>query len=147
MRRKVHFEHDFPFTPFSELFENLFEDIDQFTKGGRVKRNVPAVNIYEQDDSFVLELAAPGLSKADFKISLEKHQLTISSADIDHEKTAEEKKYRRKEFSFTNFKRTFTLPKSVDTEQIVAKYENGLLILTLNKRGESYQESRNINVD
>ena len=96
------------------------------------EKNSPAVNVIENGNNFVLELAAPGLGKEDFKVNLEKDLLTVS-ATRETESETTEVNYRRREFSFSNFERAFKLPKTVDTEKIDAKYENGILFLTLPK--------------
>jgi HSP20 family protein len=97
--------------------------------------NVPPVNIHETDEAYHLELAAPGLSKEDFKVNLEKGLLTIS-----YEKKAEDEnknyKTHRKEFSTASFKRTFTVEDKIDADNIKAKYENGVLQLLLPKKEE-----------
>jgi HSP20 family protein len=97
--------------------------------------NVPPVNIHETEDAYHVELSAPGLSKEDFKVNLEKGLLAIS-----YEKKAddENKNYKthRKEFSTASFKRTFTVEEKIDAENIKAKYENGVLQLLLPKKEE-----------
>jgi HSP20 family protein len=98
--------------------------------------NVPAVNIAENEGGFRIELAAPGLKKEDLKLNLERNVLTISAQkEVVAEQNTE--KYTRKEFSFNSFNRSFTLPQSVDIEQIGAVYENGVLNVTLPKKEEA----------
>jgi len=97
-------------------------------------KNRPAVNILETDDNFQIELAAPGLAKEDIKIDVEKEILKISAK----KNTAiEEKKYTLREFNLSKFERTFTLPETVDNQAISAKFENGILVLTLAKKEEA----------
>lgn len=98
--------------------------------------NGVAVNIAETPEEFIIEVAAPGLAKEDFKIFLEKDLLKIK---VEKEATEAENKptYHRKEFSYQRFERAFKLPKSVNQEGIAAKYENGLLLLTLPKQVEA----------
>ncbi len=98
--------------------------------------SVPAVNINESENEFKVELAAPGMSKPDFHIEVENGLLTIS-AEKKEEKKEENVQYTRKEFSYSSFKRSFTLPESVNPENISAAYENGVLVLTLPKKEES----------
>ena len=100
--------------------------------------NVPAVNIRETSDAYAVEVAAPGLSKEDFKIQVENGMLTISSQKEQKAEVNDEKgKYTRKEFSYSSFSRTFTLPeKTVDTEKIGAKYADGILFITIPKKDE-----------
>ena len=98
--------------------------------------NMPAVNIRETNDNFLVEVAAPGMKKSDFNISLDNNLLTISS-EKQHEEETDNAGYTRKEFSYATFKRTFTLPDSVHAENITAKYDDGILRLTLPKKDEA----------
>ena len=101
---------------------------------------VPAVNIRETEDSFGVEVAAPGLEKKDFKIQLENNLLTISSQKEIQEENQHEG-YSRREFSYQSFQRSFVLPKDVvNDEGIVARYENGLLQLIIPKKEEAKQK-------
>ncbi|MDX2246436.1 MAG: Hsp20/alpha crystallin family protein [Bacteroidia bacterium] len=99
---------------------------------------LPAVNIKETPENFLLELAAPGMSKDDFKVNLENNVLTISSSkENKHEETNEDGAYTRREFSYSSFSRSFRLPEMVNSEKIEAKYTDGVLYLTLPKREEA----------
>jgi len=117
----------------SNFFENELGDFF----GKRITD--PAANIVEQADSFLLEIAAPGLKKDDFKIHLENSVLTIS-ADIEDEKQEEGKNYTRKEFYYGSFSRSFTLPKTINLETIKADYQEGILKVTMPKREEAKLE-------
>lgn len=118
-----------------KAFNNFFNrSIGDFI-GSDVVNSYPAVNIHETNDNFSVELAAPGLSKEDFKIQLEKNQLSVS-AKKETTQTEEGTNYTRREFSYTNFKRSFTLPESVDSDNINAIYENGILQLSIPKKAE-----------
>ena len=96
----------------------------------------PAVNIIEGTQDFKVEVAAPGLHKEDFKVHVEKNILEISSEKKD-EQVTEDKKYLRKEFSYSEFRRTFSLPSSVDVEKIKAEHKNGVLTVEIPKRDEA----------
>ena len=96
----------------------------------------PAVNIIEGNQDFKVEVAAPGLYKEDFKVHVEKNILEIS-AGVKDEKLSENKKYLRKEFNYSEFKRTFSLPSSVDVEKINATHKNGVLTVEIPKRDEA----------
>ena len=101
---------------------------------------VPAVNILESADNFEVEVAAPGMEKQDFKIQLDNNTLTISSKKEQSQEKKEEN-YTRREFSYQSFQRTFLLPRDVvNDEGIVAKYENGVLRLTIPKKEEVKQK-------
>jgi HSP20 family protein len=96
----------------------------------------PAVNIIEGDTNFKVEVAAPGLDKEDFKVHVEKNILEISAEKKD-ETVSENKKFLRKEFNYSEFKRTFSLPSSVDAEKINAVHRNGVLTVEIPKRDEA----------
>lgn len=114
-----------------DFLSSLFSDGADYT--------VPAVNIKENDKNFEIEVAAPGLSKEDFQINLEKNILTVSSKN---EENKEEKadSFTRKEFSFKSFSRSFSLPESVKVEKISANYKNGVLLIELPKIEEAQLE-------
>ncbi len=126
------------------IFDELFTP-DWF--GGfnisEATKNLPAVNIKETDTSFSLELAAPGLNKEDFQIELEDDLLTIAS-EREHSHEEKEEKFTRKEFSFHAFKRSFTLPETVDRGAIKANYENGVLLIELPKLKEAQKEAKRL---
>jgi len=97
---------------------------------------VPAVNILETKDEFKIEVAAPGLEKADFKIDLHNQVLTISSEkELKNEQT--EERYMRREFSYTSFKRSFTLPQSANSDKVQANHKDGILTVVIPKREEA----------
>jgi len=103
--------------------------------------SIPAVNIKETPESFLVEVAAPGLEKKDFKIELDGSALTISSQKQNETEEREGETYSRKEFNYQSFYRTFHLPKEVvNADKIQAKYENGLLRLEVPKREEAKQK-------
>ena len=121
---------------------SLWDDFlnrDVFNWGSNYSKtssSLPAVNIKETADSFEVEMAAPGMEKKDFKIELDNNNLVISSEKEDGIDNDAEN-YSRKEFSYQSFYRTFTLSKNVvDADKIVAKYENGLLRISIPKREE-----------
>jgi HSP20 family protein len=122
--------------PFERTFNTLFEDLFQQYPAASQKEwgNVP-VNIKETKDSYQLEVVAPGMEKADFKINVENNLLTIS-AEKKTENKVENEKHIRKEYSHKAFSRTFTLDDAINTADISAKYDNGILHLTLPKKEE-----------
>ena len=103
---------------------------------------LPAVNVKETPDSFIVEMAAPGMKKEDFKVELNNNVLTISSEkQQENEQKDDSHKYTRKEFSYQSFQRSFQLSReAVDADNIQAKYENGVLHLTIPKREEVKQK-------
>lgn len=100
------------------------------------KTNVPAVNIAENEDNFKIEFAAPGLTKTDFTINLDNDILTVKSAKEMSEEESNTN-YTRKEFNFSSFQRTFTLPESADGEKIEAEYKDGILSINIPKKEEA----------
>lgn len=99
----------------------------------KTNTTLPAVNIGENEHNYVVEVAAPGLDKKDFKINIENDVLTISSEKTTTENTNEDN-YTRKEYSYQSFKRSFSLPKgSVDDSNVKASYINGELKITIPK--------------
>lgn len=98
--------------------------------------STPAVNIIEGKEDFRIEVAAPGLNKEDFKINLENDELTIS-ANKEVKKENKEENYTRREFSYSSFTRSFTLPESVAGEKITAEHKDGILTIFVPKREES----------
>lgn len=105
--------------------------------------NVPAVNIKETDNEFSVELAAPGKKKEDFSIEVDDNVLCISSeAKTETEEKEKNGKYTRKEFSYSSFKRAFTLPESVNESKIKANYNDGVLNVILPKKESSLPKSK-----
>lgn len=124
-----------PVTPtFSRLFDDFF--VNDFPTQESGKFSLPSVNIKEQDDSFAIEVAAPGLKRDQFNINIEEDVMTISYEDSTNE---EEKgdNYTRKEFTKSSFLRRFTLPETVNADKVDAKYKDGILHITLPKREEA----------
>lgn len=98
--------------------------------------SLPAVNVKETNDDFLIEVAAPGMKKNDFKVNFNKNVLTISS-EKQNEKNEKDDKYTRREFSYQSFQRAFTVPENaVNGDKISAKYNDGILVVTLPKREE-----------
>jgi HSP20 family protein len=140
------------FPALTGFFDDLFgRDLFNWSTSNFSSTNttIPAVNIKETNDSFEVEVAAPGMKKEDFKVQLEGNTLTISS-EIHQETTdgSNDERYSRREFSYQSFQRMFVLPKEVvDEDKIVAKYENGILKLDIPKREEAKKKGpRLINI-
>jgi len=146
----IRFNRPVSANPFAHALDELFsKGLSELTQQSFVS-NKPSVNILENDDAFTVELAAPGLKKEDFEIKIDKDQLTIKVASKtenseDTEGTEEKIQYKRREFDFNSFTRSFHLPETVNTEAIHAGYEDGVLSITLNKKEEAKpQEPRMI---
>lgn len=105
----------------------------------------PAVNIVESSDHYRIEVAAPGLAKEDFKITLENEILSIS-AQKNRETQVEKENFTRREFDFFEFTRSFTLHDTIDQNSIQAAYDNGILTITLSKKAEAKAVNKTIEV-
>lgn len=97
---------------------------------------LPSVNVKDNDEEFVVEMAVPGLQKSDFDLNVDNNLLSIS-AELETNTDDSNENYTRREFGYSSFKRTFSLPESVETDNISAKYEEGILKVTLPKRDEA----------
>src|SRR6201995_1759827 len=127
---------------FNDVFESIFSDT--FFNERMITR-VPAVNISESENSYHVELAAPGLKKEDFKLNLERNQLTISvEQSSDHQDN--HKNYSKREYSYSSFVRSFTLPESADDSRIDASYTDGILHIEIAKREEAKMVRRQIEI-
>jgi HSP20 family protein len=131
--------------PLPMLFDDFFNR-DLFNWSGSnfssTNTSIPAVNIKETGANYEVEVAAPGMTKKDFKIELEGNLLTISSERTNQNESKEDERYARKEFSYESFQRTFNLQKEVvDIDKIEARYEDGVLRLLIPKREEAKQKA------
>jgi HSP20 family protein len=115
------------------LFPTLLDlerDLFDFDGGSLL---VPNANIVENDKDFRIELAAPGLERKDFKVEINNGILSIS-AEKEEEKKEDRKNYKRREFSYNSFSRSFVLPENSLVDKIDAKYEDGILRILLPKK-------------
>jgi HSP20 family protein len=119
------------------VFDDFFKPWNQFFDDRWVSINqLPSVNIKETDDEYEIKMAAPGLEKNDFKIDVNGTMITIS-AEKDEKKEEKEEDYTRKEYSYTSFSRSFSLPDNIDASKIDASYVHGELKLLLPKKEET----------
>jgi len=118
----------------NDIFDDSFENqlMPNFNKG----ISLPAVNIKEAKNEFLLELAAPDMKKSDFNIEVDNKMLIVSS-EISEKNKTEEGNYTRREFGYASFKRTFNLPETVNASKVSASYTDGILMVTLPKREEA----------
>jgi HSP20 family protein len=110
---------------------------------------VPSVNIKEQKDKYLVELAVPGLKKDDFNINVDNEILTVScEKESESNEGGESEGFTRREYNYSSFSRSLALPENTDSSNISAKYENGVLSLSVPKKPEARKESgRKIKVD
>ena len=119
------------FSPFlSDLFDDDFIPVMNSRNG-----SMPAVNIREDEKNYVLDLAVPGIEKKDLKIDMNEDVLTISS-ETKNESEESKDGYKRKEFSYSAFCRSFYIPENVNREKIEANYKDGVLTVSLPKQDE-----------
>jgi HSP20 family protein len=130
------------------LVDRFFNDnwLDNFW-GESYNSFSPSVNITENDTNFQIEVAAPGIEKADFNISVDDGRLVISYQHKEEsEKKEDDKKYLRREFSSTSFSKSFSLPENVNADKISANYNNGVLDVLIPKEKEKSKLSRLIKI-
>jgi HSP20 family protein len=128
------------------VFPSLMNEIlkpDWFGGLENYRDTFPPVNIQDNETSFELELSVPGRKKEDFNIEIDEQVLTITS-EAKKEEEVKEAGYTRKEFSYSSFKRSFTLPETVNEEGIKASYENGILRFTLPRKEESLPKPKRL---
>ena len=131
------------FRPF--YMSNLFDD-NFFPVLQSRSNSMPAVNIRENEKSYILDLAVPGLDKKDLKIDINEDVLTISS-ESKHETEENKEGYKRKEFSYSSFCRSFYIPENVSRDKIEANYKDGILTVGLPKQEEEKSRvSRQISI-
>ncbi|MES2592446.1 MAG: Hsp20/alpha crystallin family protein [Bacteroidota bacterium] len=119
--------------PFDKFFRNDFLDIWD----NESIITTPSINFSEEKNSLIIEVAAPGLKKNDFDIKMDGNMLTISCEKETETKDEESENYSRKEYNYSSFSRTVTLPDYADSESIEAKYNDGVLKVTIPKKPET----------
>ena len=126
--------------PMQSLLNDFFSDAwfnSSLSNWSPAGNTLPSVNVIENNENFVIEVAAPGMKRDDFKVELDNHVLTVSS---EKQRTEEDSQavFTRREFSFQSFQRSFALPQEkIQGEHIGAKYEDGILRITVPKREEA----------
>jgi len=129
------------------VLDDFFKPWNEWFDGGLYGRtmNVPAVNIIEHKDEYLVSLAVPGMKKDDFTIDVNGNMLTISSEKEEH-KEEKDKKFTRKEYNYSTFSRSFTLPEEINKEKIDARYEDGVLKIALPRKEEVKKNIKHISV-
>ncbi|MFN3403996.1 MAG: Hsp20/alpha crystallin family protein [Cytophagaceae bacterium] len=119
----------------SDFFKDFFKPGFMTDFLGEMRDSSPAVNIVESDKEFRVEVAAPGMTKENFELKLENNIITISGRKEDKkEEGKENEQYWHKEFSYSSFQRSFSLPENTDPEKIQANYQDGLLCVNIPKK-------------
>jgi HSP20 family protein len=140
-----------PFREFSTLqdrMNRLFQD--SFSQPGReesltTSQFAPAVDVYEDEHNITLKIEVPGVDEKDIDIRVENNTLTVHG-ERKFEKEEKEENYRRVERQYGSFTRSFTLPNTVDSENIAADYDKGVLKIRLAKKAEAKPKQIKVNV-
>ena len=123
---------------YSSLLDELFNsDYSPFYYKSACSSDNPAVNITENEAGFHIEVAAPGIAKKDFNVSVEKDVLKISYEQETKKEEKDSEKVLKREFGINSFNRSFTLPETVDSEKIKASYNDGVLSVEIPKLVEA----------
>jgi HSP20 family protein len=131
----------------NNLLDNFFAtDVLDFLGGKQMHNLVPAVNIKEMPEAYLLELAAPGYKKDNFSIKQEENRLVIS-AEVKSDNEEKTDGYSRREFSCSSFSKSFTLPEDANAESIKARYENGVLLVEIAKNEVKSNPARQIEIE
>lgn len=119
------------------MMDDFFKPWNEWFNGGNWMKEitVPAVNITEDKDKYMVSVAAPGMKKEDFNIDIDGNIMSISSR-IEESKEEKDARYTRKEYNYSSFSRSFSLPEEINLASIEAKYEDGILKLMLPKKEE-----------
>lgn len=126
----------------NQLFPSIFDEFFRNELANMTPQlSMPQVNIKETDTAYLLEVVAPGRQKEDFSLEVDNDMLTISS-EIKRENEEKDGKYTRKEFVATSFKRSFSLPDTVEEEGIKAGYVNGVLHIELPKKAVALPKAK-----
>lgn len=131
-------------------YDNPFSDFFNFPSAFPESRSVsgsPAANIHETPEAYHIELNVPGRNKEDFKVNVDKDLLTVSFEKKEETNTEKNGKSIRREFTYNSFKRSFSLDETVDTSNIQARYDNGILKIELPKKEEVKAEPKQIAIN
>ena len=128
------------------IFDDMFKTdwLGGTTNVNSIGVSIPAVNIIEKDSGFEVAVAAQGKTKEDFNIELDNDVLTISAQEQKEAETKEEGRFTRREFSYSTFKRAFSLPDTVNSAKIEASYENGVLNIVIPKKEEAKVQAKRL---
>jgi len=134
-------------------FDKLGKKVEEFMKKNNVNdfwgadfaNKTPLVNVYESEKGLDIELAAPGLEKEDFTVTVENHQLIVSTAQTVNKKL-ENVKIKRKEYDYSTFTRSFRLSDIYDLEKVTARYKKGILKVSVQKKEVKKKSSTRVDV-
>jgi len=131
------------YNPWNGLFRNNFWD----TMTPEFTSTIPSVNIKETKTEYLIEMAIPGMKKEDFNIDVEGNVMTIwCEKESDHTNEEVTNGFSRREYNYSSFSRSFTIPQNANAEKVVAKYTDGMLTLTVPKVSGSDKNGKKIKV-
>ena len=141
--------HNRPSITNSYLDRFFRSPFDLWDSGSQFVSTVPSINITEEDKQFKVELAAPGMKKEDFNIDVDDNMVTVSSEkETENTEGGDDKKYTFREYNYSSFSRSFSLPDNADMDKITAKYCDGVLCLNVPKKNDQQKPKKNkIKVD
>ncbi len=122
------------------IFSDFFDNDWMFN---RMKSTSPAVNVIENENDYKIEVAAPGMTKEDFHVQLNDDNQLVISMEKKNENTDNDKKYLRREFSYSKFQQALVLPEDVEKEQISASVNDGVLTISLPKKQQEERKQEN----
>ncbi len=138
-------QHNRPSRGIQVLIDDLFNQSMSDVFGTHFTTTQSSVNIWETEDDYRFDFAAPGLNKKDFSIQIHKSVLNVS-VDLDKEPVESTESLKRKEFSYLKFDRSFQLPELADEDKISASYKNGILSIKVGKKDVELIKSRKIEI-
>ena len=135
------------FSTLQERMNRLFQQSYGDTRDEALSTSsfAPAVDVYEDEDSFTLKIEVPGIDEKDLNVHVENQVLTVQG-ERKFEKEEKEENYRRIERQYGSFTRTFTLPNTVDSEKVSANYDKGVLKIQIAKKAETKPKQIKVNV-
>lgn len=130
------------------MLDNAFNEFLNNNRAARVQTTTPAINVKENQASYEIEMAAPGMTKDDFYVSVDKDGvLNIKMEHKDeNQQESDAVRYLRREFSYANFEQRLQLPDDVDRDKIMARVEDGVLRIGLPRKTEKEKITKNIEV-
>ena len=130
------------------MFDNALNELLNNNRAARVQTTTPAINVKENQSGYEIELAAPGMTKDDFHVNVDKDG--VLNIKMEHKDENEQEnnamRYLRREFSYANFEQRLQLPDDVDRDKIMARVEDGVLRIGLPRKTENEEITKNIEV-
>jgi HSP20 family protein len=146
---KTYFGSTFPntvYTDFDSIFTPFMRQFNR-TRGNDIYQTVPRANVYyRENDGYSIEMAVPGFAREDFNLDVENGTLTVSLNGKIEDTEFEKDSIRQREWSYSEFKRNFALPENTNLDSITARYDAGILYITVPVENQQNRRTR-ITVD